>query len=572
MGLLSFFKRDISVDSVGDLTKEALQYHNAEQFCEAESLWLKIIKIKSDSAEIFKNYGNTLIALKQLDNAEIAYRKALELKPDYADALSNLGQILGMSGRFEEAEQALQKASTLLPDSAPIHSNLGIVLMTLGRLAESAHEFRKAILLDPNFFLGYLNLGRVLSETGSTACAEQALGTAIQLNPGSTEAYICLGILCDKSGRPTEAEQNFRKVIEINPEHFESYFLLGNLFYDRLLYAEAETNYLKSLEIQPDYSRAQFGLALLYMLQGNYSAGLKLYEFRFNHLSDLLNANNALQIVRNNVVGFDMWRGGSLEGATLTLITEQGSGDTIMMMRYLPLLKSKGLKKLNVYTTPELKRLIKAIPQVDEVRAEGTFFSPGLYCSMMSLPFCFGTRIHSIPDDVPYIVPPDDLRQKWRSCLSNGTGKKVGLVWAGGKYSGADHLRSIPLVQFEPLLNVKGAQLISLQKGAETRQLESLGWDIANEMDDCEDFLDTAALVSELDLIISVDTAVAHIAGALGKPVWLLNRYGSEWRWLIDREDSLWYPTMRIFRQQERGDWETVIQLISQDLARFVNE
>lgn len=572
MGVLSFLKRDILVDSIDNLTNEALQLQNAGQFSEAESLWIKIIKIKPNSAETFKNYGNTLFALKQLDNAETAYLKALELKPDFAEALSNLGQVLSMSERFEEAAQALQKASTLLPDSAPIHSNFGIVLMTLGRLVESEYEFRKAISLNPDFFIGHLNLGRVLNEAGSTPYAEQAFSKAIQLKPDSTEAYICLGVCLEKSGRPTEAEQAFRKVIEIDPKHFESYCHLGSLFLGRSLYAEAESSYLKSLKMKPDYARSQFNLALLYMLQGNYKEGLKLYEFRFNHLANILNADNALQIVRNEVAGFNIWRGGSLEGASLIIITEQGSGDTIMMMRYLPLLKSKGLKKLYVYTLPWLKRLINTIPQVDEVVTEGTCFLPGLYCPMMSLPYCFGTQTRSIPDNIPYIFPPDNLRQKWRSCLFNITEKKVGLVWSGGKLTGADHLRSIPLVQFKPLLDVKGAQFISLQKGDDVRQLESLGWAIVNKMDECEDFLDTAALVGELDLVISVDTAVAHIAGALGKPVWLLNRYGSEWRWQLNREDSPWYPTMKIFRQQEKGDWDTVIQLLSKELAHFLKE
>lgn len=245
-----------------------------------------------------------------------------------------------------------------------------------------------------------------------------------------------------------------------------------------------------------------------------------------------------------------------------------------MMMRYLPLLVKRNIKRLVVYSHPALKRVFANIPggnhiDVVPITEALPFDAFDLYCPIMSLPYLFKTRLDTIPNKVPYLFIPEEMKQWWRTRLAEITGVKVGLVWAGGKLASTDKNRSILIKKFALLTAMEGVRWVNLQKGQESGQLKELGWDLIDWMDECEDYLETAALVDQLDLVISVDTSVAHLAGALGKPVWLLNRFNSEWRWLLGREDSPWYPSMRIFRQRERGDWHGVIKQVADVLMKL---
>ncbi len=269
------------------------------------------------------------------------------------------------------------------------------------------------------------------------------------------------------------------------------------------------------------------------------------------------------------------WRGESLQGKRVLVWTEQGLGDSVMMMRYLQPIRHLGVTWLAVCCEPELTRLMQGVTEVDEV-----FFDTGsedwrkrfdFHCPMMSLPLAFGTRLETIPARIPYLAVPRDLKRKWSEKVSRLPPPRVGLVWAGGKQILADSRRSISLTSFLPLLKKRGISFVSLQKGPEASQLANVRRNIGNWMDECDDLLETAALIEQLELIISVDTSVAHLAGALGKTVWLLNRADSEWRWMLERNDSPWYPTMRIFRQQQPG-WKEVIRDIADALERALGQ
>jgi hypothetical protein len=250
---------------------------------------------------------------------------------------------------------------------------------------------------------------------------------------------------------------------------------------------------------------------------------------------------------------------------------EEGLGDCLMTMRYLPKLAEKGAGKVLVLADPALARLVQTLPTVGEITSRVDRLSPDsfdLHCPMMSLPYAFGTRADTIPNAVPYLSVPHDMREAWSGRLSGTKRPRVGLVWSGNRNYGRDALRSLSLRQLEPLMGVSGTGFVSLQKGEAAKELQRSDWPILDRMNECADFLDTAALIANLDLVISVDTSVAHLAGALGKPVWLLNRFESEWRWQLDREDSPWYPTMRIFGQPAFGDWNSVLQKIARELNR----
>jgi hypothetical protein len=308
------------------------------------------------------------------------------------------------------------------------------------------------------------------------------------------------------------------------------------------------------------------------LLHGDYETGLQLLESRLE--PDALDdpAYDGMRAATRGMMETPRWRGEPLPGQTLLLWADQGMGDSIMMMRYLPEVRRRTGGRVIVECQPPLERIFRAMPEVNEVVLTGTAASRDfhLQCPMMSLPFVLGTRLATIPDRVPYIPVPDDLVDRWRGKLGRIGAPRVGLAWAGRPALPKDALRSVPLRRFAPLFDTPGVNFFSLQKGDEARQVRETAWKIHDFMDEAGDLLDTAALVGHLDLVISVDTSVAHLAGALGKPVWLLNRLESEWRWMLEREDSPWYPTMRIFRQHSLGDWEPVILRVASALRAFV--
>ncbi len=585
------------------LIKTAIQHQNDGHFLEAESVYKKIITIKSDSAEIYKNLGNTLLCLERFEEAERAYRQALAINPEYPEAYNNLGNVLRLVKRLEEAEIAFLKSLALMPDSADIHSNFGNVLMDFGRIEEAEQEFRKAIVHNPDYVLAYNNRGNALRLLGRLEASEKSYRQAIALKPDYADAFCGLGnVLQEKScledavnsfrqaialkpdysevysnlgnvlfclGRYFEAEQAHRDSIKLKPNNAEAYSNLGFVLQNQGRLEEAEQAYLHAIDIKPDYATAQYNLSLLYLLQGKFEKGLKLHEQRFCIRSGIIfdKANNQLML---QLQDYKRWEGEPLNGLSLLVTTEQGAGDNLMMMRYLTLCKQRGLKRLVIYCEHNLKRVFQTITAVDEVVSVNESVSidrVDFYCSMMSLPYIFQTRLETIPYSVPYLFIPDNLNK--RKILKNVQGTKVGLVWAGNKLNKNNLTRSILLRQFSHLLKIDGVKLISLQKGEDASQLKDLGWDILDGVETCEDLLDTATLINQLDLVISVDTSVAHLAGALGMPVWLLNRYESEWRWLLHREDSPWYPSMRIFRQKERGNWDAVIRLVADELKKI---
>ncbi len=383
-------------------------------------------------------------------------------------------------------------------------------------------------------------------------------------------AHNNLGATLDDLGRLEEAETAYRQAIVFKPDYVDAYNNLGNVIKSQGNLMDAEEAYRKSVSLKPDYVQVQWNLSLLKLLQGNFEEGFNLYERRFE--GGPYNTFNNTKKLIDQVKGYERWDGEPLEGRSLLIIAEQGAGDNLMVMRYLTLLKQKNLKQLIVYSYPTLERVIKCMPGVDDVVSTTEPLPFGrfdMYCPIMSLPYLFQTRIDTIPHDVPYFVVSENFKHEWRERLSGLSEMKVGLVWAGGKLTSTDKKRSIPLNKFTPLLAVDGISWVSLQKGEESGQLSEVGCSILNLMEECGDYLDTAALISQLDLVISVDTSIAHLAGALGKPVWLLNRFDSEWRWQLEREDSPWYPSMRIFRQTERGDWDSVIKRVAGELANL---
>jgi len=477
-----------------------------------------------------------LLRSGRLQEAESVYRKILELDSENREALFVTAQLLKSQGKEGEAGIYERRFLALGPTQNDVHIRMGRFLHVLGKYEEAESAYRKAMELGCNSVELYRSMGDVFLDSGNAAEALNHYQKALKLQPGSAPTHAVMAEACR----------------------------LLNRLDDALLHAR------KALAIDPSLQFSKETVASILLAQGNYESGWQLKEERFD-------SANAVQLdqmgIAHLVESFSTkpwWRGEDLKGQTLLVWSEQGAGDNFMMMRYLPLLKQKGAGAVIVYCEASLVKIMLAMTSlvVDKQLAlsKDTF---DLQCSTMSLPYLFGTRLDSIPASVPYLNLPPAASRKWAEQLKKFPGLKVGIVWAGNKTMSRDRLRSVSLESLAPLMAVPGVQFVSLQKDEATHELAAHGGRILDWMEACDDWSDTAALIASLDLVIGVDTAIVHLAGALGKPVWLLNRFETEWRWLIDREDSPWYPTMRIFRQPEIHDWASAIERVAAELGKL---
>jgi tetratricopeptide (TPR) repeat protein len=506
----------------------------------AEELISRALSRNTSNAPAYNNLGNALGAQGKLDAAVVCYERALALQPGYADALVNLGAAFRAKGEPDKAVQCYQHALLLAPDLPMAHFNLGNALAQQGKLDDAAACLRKALALKPDFAEALCSLGNVLRNQGRLDEATDCLHKALALKPDFPEAYDHLSSTLIGLGRPDEAEESYRR----------------------------------ALALRPDSAELKLGYSLVKLLLGDYESGFLLYESRLDKDALPQATYSALQERIAQLGDAPRWQGESGEGKTLLVWTDQGLGDTLMMMRYLPMLKERGFEKVVVSCEQTLVRVVQEIPGVDEVVPRSPSAPVGgfdCHCPLTSLPFMFKTRVESIPSEIPYLHVPDQLRRKWAGKLAGLATPRVGLAWAGRKDHPQDALRSIRLERLSPLFGVAGVNFVNLQKGPEARQIGETGLRILDRMDECGDLLETAALMGQLDLVISVDTAVMHLTGALGKPVWHLNRFETEWLWMLKREDSPWYPSMRIFRQQRPGSWDEVIARVASALAMHFN-
>ena len=447
--------------------------------------------------------------------AELISRAILRNGRD-AMYFTNLGNILQTQGKLDQAVDCYQRALQLNPTSASAHSNLGQALQFLGWLEDAARSFEEALKLDPGIAVAHTNLGNVRQAQGrleeAAACHEWALA----VEPANPEAYSNLGGVLDLQGRLKESMAA----------------------YDR------------ALELGRDFPVALFNRSLLWLRKGDFVLGLPDYEHRW-HLN------------KRRDFGEPQWYGQPLKGAKILLYPEQGLGDTVQFLRYVSMVQAVGGQVI-LEVQPQIRRLAEHLPDVAQIICVGETLPPfDWHCPLMSLPLAFSTTLNTIPARVPYLTIPQEV-DAMRVLPGEGRGLRVGIVWAGSPGHLRDRFRSIPLELLKPLFALEGVQFYSLQLGPAAEELKEAGApagviELAPEI---EDMADTAALIAHLDLVITVDTAVAHLAGALGKPVWVMLPLVPDWRWLLDREDSPWYPTMRLFRQAKLGDWTSVVEAV----------
>jgi tetratricopeptide (TPR) repeat protein len=516
------------------------------------------IALRPDYPEAHANLGSVLADLGELDAAVASYRHALTLRADYPQALNNLGNVLGRLGRLEEAAAALRTCVALRPDYAGAHNNLGNALAGLGRWDEATECFRTALALRPDLPESHNNLGNALLDSGRLEEAEASLRRALALRPDYPDAHHNLGNVLSELGRWPEAEATLRHALTLAPRHAEAHNSLGRVLGLQGDHAAALASYRQAIALRPNYPDAHFNLALSLLALGRMAEGWQEYEWRWRTPQAVRARRDFTQ---------PAWRGEPLAGRTLLIHAEQGFGDTLQFCRYAPLAAARGATVvLEVQTA--LVRLLRGMPGADLVLPRGAALPDfDLHCPMLSLPLALGPA--DIQAAAPsYLAPEQDAAATWAARLA-GPGLRVGLVWAGHPRTNMpavatmDRRRSLAPERLAPLFKVPGVRFFSLQKIGPAAPASLPMTDFMAEI---QDFADTAALVANLDLVISVDTAVAHLAAALGRPVWLLDRFDSCWRWLTGRRDSPWYPSLRIYRQPAPGDWDPVLAEVAADL------
>ena len=508
----------------------------------------------------------TAFALHQggnYDQARAAYLKLIDQNPYDYNALQLLGVLELNDGDFQFVADLISKALTIVDSDPSAYNNLGEAYRGLDRFTDAERSFRMALQLDSSYAIAHNNLAVVLKHLNRPHEAEEACRNALYYSPYYAEAFNNLGIILVHLNRLDEAETAYRQALAIKSDYVEPYINIGILFKNIGRYKESEQAYKKALHLNPKSDDAVYNLSILELLKGELRKGFEHYEKRAEKRHNQF----------KTPIDCRPWQGEQLNGKSLLIITEQGAGDSLMMMRYIRMLKFiKHPDMICVHCDMSLIRIFSLMPEVDMVFPQiedSTFSFFDCYCYMMSLPYLFKTTLKTIPQEVPYIFVPNEMKTKWNTLTSTLSGVKVGVAWAGNSALEADARRSIPLAMFEPLFKVSGVHYFSLQKGEASEQLKQLGWDVVDVMGECEDYLDTASLISNLDLVISVDTSVVHLAGAIGKQVWLLNRYESEWRWMLERSDSPWYPTVRIFRQIKLYDWTQTLNMVTGELYRY---
>ena len=389
----------------------------------------------------------------------------------------------------------------------------------------------------------------MLNDKGQYDEAIAAHRRSIAINPKSHVPFFNLGNALKDKGQTDEAIAAYRQALGLRPNYPEAHFNVGTSFGDKGQTAEAIAAYRQAIALDPNYAAAHWNLALMLLARGEFQEGFKEHQWRWE-CKGLPRRRNFAQ---------PQWDGSPLAGRTILLHAEQGFGDTLQFIRYAPLVAARGATVI-VGSVPELHRLLQGTPGVSRWLASGETLPPfDVHCPLMSLPHARSARRwKTIPQSVPYLHADAGLSAWWRneSGRHDSNRFKVGLSWAGNPTHVNDRNRSLSLAALGPLAQVQGVSFYSLQKGDSARQPRPSGLELIDRTEDLKDFADTAALVANLDLVISVDSAVAHLAGAMGKPVWTLLPFTADWRWLLEREDSPWYPTMRLFRQAARGDWE----------------
>ncbi|MBM4135623.1 MAG: tetratricopeptide repeat protein [Nitrospira sp.] len=499
----------------------ALQYYQAGNLQQTEYLCKEILKAQPHNADILHLLGVIYYQCKNYDFALKYITEAVQFNPANSDAYYNLGNVFTEKGQLDKAGACYQKALQLNPQLTDAYNNLGNIFANKGQLDEAINCYQKALQLNSNF----------------------------------TEAYNNTGLALQDKGQFDEAIAYYQKALQINQNYVEAYNNLGLTFQEQGQFEKATDCYRKALQLNPNFADAHYNLSQILLLTGNFKDGWKESVWRWKIIDNPYRRHFKQPV----------WNGSDISNRTILLLAEEGFGDTIQFIRYVPLVAQRSAEVV-IVCQKDLRSLFKNFDGIYKVIAYGEKLPEfDVYCHLEDLPFIFETTLESIPATIPYIAVDPVLTLKWRDKVQHDNLKmKIGIAWSANPTHKNERNRSCLLTNFLSLAQLDEITFFSLQKGDAATQAKNPphGMKLIDYTDGINDFSDTAAFIENLDLVISADTAVVHLAGALGKPVWTLIPFSPDSRWLLNREDSPWYPTMRLFRQNSPGDWDGVFERV----------
>ena len=535
-----------------------------EDFCQAETNFKCSLELIPDRTSTLTNLSLVQLKLKKYSDAKATAKKAILVEGDNSEAYLNLGLIEKELKRYESSAKFFDKAFSLKPEYYEAWSNKGNVLKELKRYDEAIAHYDRALSLKPDYAEAWSNKGVTLNELKRYDEAIAHYDRALSLKPDYAEAWSNKGVVLKDLKRYDEALAHYDKALSLKPDYHEAWSNKGNVLNELKRHDEALAHYDKALSLKPDYAEASWNKSLSLLLQGDFENGLPLYESRWY-------SEKISEIAGKRSFEKPTWLGiESLKGKTILLYGEQGLGDFIQFCRYTKLVADLGAKIILEVPQP-LARLMIDLEGVSQLVIKGKelpFFD--FQCPLLSLPLALKTNLSNIPNAMRYINIDNHQNKilEWKTRLGPKLKSRVGLVWSGNPNHKNDHNRSLLLANVLPFLSGQ-FEYVSLQK--EVREVDNLTLNsnphILNFASHLNDFVDTAALIENLDLVISVDTSVAHLSGALGKKTWALLPDVPDWRWLLDMEDSPWYPSMKLYRQTCIGDWSGVLERVKSDLS-----
>ena len=567
VGVMSAVQKELAqlLDGRGFSCRSGIDLLRAGNIAEAERLFAAAATQKPDDAEVHCNHGVALDALGRHDEAIDCYRRALLLKPDYMQAVHNMGNAYIPLGKLDHARRCFEHALELVAGFAPAHLALGEICKTQHDFSAAFMHFRTASEIDPSSVDAFQGVGEIHQAEERYPEAIAAYRQALALEPHRVTALNMLGGVYQCLEQPEDAEQYYRQALALDPKRATVLNNLGVALIAQGKLEDASAVLHHLVEIQPDYAEGHWNLSMALLAAGNYIDGWRESEWRFKKTNPVPER------------GFEQprWDGSPLNGKTILLHAEQGFGDTIQFARYVPLVVQRGGRVIVECQVPALKRLLQSISGVAEVVVAGNdlpFFD--CHLPMLSLPLVFGTTPEAIPSQVPYLVAEPTDVEVWHRRLGPSTKFRVGLVWFAKQSQVLNRKRSCPLRMFAPLWAVPDVEFYTLQVGVGTEQLKEFSsyCELIDLTHHINDFADTAAFMANLDLVITIDTVTAHLAGALGIQTWVVLPHVAEWRWLCRRQDSPWYSAMRLFRQSSPGDWPTLMDTIATALRGRVND
>jgi tetratricopeptide (TPR) repeat protein len=560
-GALELIERALRVNSQSAeaLLQHAMILRSLQKPEDALASYDAALAIAPDVPAALYNRGNLLQSLGLHEKALASYDHVLTLQPHDADVLNNRAVVLQKLGRFEAALESCQRALSVRPGYAHALTNRGHALQALGRFDEALRDYEAALRIDPDHVDALTGCGAILFNVGRFAEALASHERAFRFAPGALGA-VHVGDALHALGRHDDAVGAYDRALEIDSNCIEALNNRGNALQALNRHEEALASYITATEIAPDDAHAHWNEGLVRLLLGDYERGWQKYEWRWKNRQ--LNASPRLS-------DKPQWQGHEdIAGKTVLVHAEQGFGDAIQFIRYVPLLAARGAA-IVVACHESLREIFGSIEGVHEITtSERALPRFDYHVPLVSLPYAFKTVLGDIPAQMPYLSARVDAVEAWHRKLAAHTGLKIGLAWMGNPKFTAAGAKACRLEQLRIVLDQPGCNFVSLQKGEASADIEKLGLAsrIADYTADVKTFSDTAALITNLDLVISIDTAVAHLAGALAKPVWILLPFAADWRWLRDREDSPWYPSARLFRQSRPGDWDGVLREVREAL------